>query len=170
MYFKIPSKLGMLYCGLISVKDLTRKKEFKEAPLFKKMISSYLEKYGYKSDTSYNVGNVSSLEWHVYHLLSSVFPIVWVGLKEDFWRDVFKEFGFEETVNFISFIGNSAMLIECIQKYTTDKGDIGEREVRKLLYLKEKLSKIGFIVYPILICGENYEDNKEDARRARRIL
>lgn len=160
IYFRIPSRLGILYYNLIFVEDLIRKKKFREEPLFKKFILSYLKKYGYQPDKNYNAGNISSLEWHVYHLLSPIFPTIWIGLKEEYWKEVFKELGFDETVDFILFINNSVVLIECIQKYTTSKGDVGEREVRKLLYLKEKFSKMGFTTYPVLICGENYEDNK----------
>jgi hypothetical protein len=161
VYFRISSKLGILHHDLILIQDLIKRKEFKEAPVFKKLTSSYLEKYGYKYSANYSVGNINSLEWHLYHLLSPIFPIIWIGLKEEFWKDVFKEeLGLDETVDFISFSDNSIILVECIQKYTTDKGEIGERGIRKLLYLKEKISKLGFIVYPILVCGENYEDNK----------
>ncbi len=157
--FWISSKLGMLYHDRI-----TMKRELKGVPFLKKLILSYLEKYGYQPDKNYRVdnvdNNVNSLEWHVYHLLSPIFPIIWIGLKEDYWRGIFKDLGFDETVDFISFTNNSVILVECVQKYTTDKGDVGERKVRKLLYLKEKFYELGFITYPLLICGENYEDNK----------
>ena len=159
--FRMSSKLGILHHDIISIRDLIRRKKFKEASLFKKLTSSYLEKYGYKPSANYSVGNINSLEWHIHHLLSPIFPIIWVGLKEEFWREVFKEeLGLDETVDFISFTDNSIMLIECIQKYTTGKGDVGEREIKKLLSLKEKFLKFGFTVYPVLVCGENYEDNK----------
>jgi hypothetical protein len=160
MYFRISNRLGTLYYDHISIQDLIKRKEFKKEPLFKRLILSYLERNKRELENLKNI-RINSLEWTIYHLLSPIFPILWVGLKEDFWKDIFKEeLGLDETVDFISFTGNSIVLIECIQKYTTSKGDVGEREVKKLLNLKGKLSKLGFIVYPILVCGENYEDNR----------
>lgn len=127
------------------------------------MIHKWIEKHGYTPDKNYDFRNVSSLEWHIYSLFSSFSSCLWIGLKEELWKEVFKEFGFVETVDFIIRSKNEKeiFLVECMQSYTTKEGDIGERAIRKLLYLKEKLSELGINVHPIFIIGELWEDNKK---------
>jgi len=139
---------------------------FVEEPKYdvvEQMIQKWVEKYGYQPDKNYSVGNVSSLEWHVYHLLCAFSSCIWIGIKEGMWKEIFKEFGLEETVDFI-LRGKKGekkiVLIECMQSYTTREGDIGERGIRKLIYLRDKFSELNYNVYSVFVCGQKWEDRK----------
>ena len=156
----VSSSLGILFYVLNKVESL-RRKEFIKEPLSKRIMLKYLHEYGYKPFTNRRAkSNISSLEWHLYHVLGLIIPVIWLGLNEDMWKNIFKEYGIEETIDFISFNGNSVILIECIEKYSTSQGNVGERAIRKLLHLKEMFEKHGYDATPILVCGQEYEKNK----------
>jgi len=125
------------------------------------VIDHFLEKYGYQRNTSYQLGGVDSLEWYVYHLLGFVYPLIWMGLDESKWKNVLEDFGIEETIDFFAIKDDEILLIECIQHYTTSKGEVGEREIRKLYHMKRKFSDLGLFAYPVLVCGDRFNENPE---------
>lgn len=139
----------------IGVRD---RKRATSPSFLKKILAGYLSTHGYRPHDNYKATNISSLEWYVYHLLSVRLPILWIGLKEDWWKDVFKKAGFDETVDFISISNNEVALIECTEIWASKK-EIAEKKIQQLLYLKERLYRKGMLTFPILICGENYHQN-----------
>ena len=82
-----------------------------------------------------------------------------MGLREDYWKEVLKDFGIEETVDFFALKENKILLIECIEQYTTSKGEVGEREIKKLYHMKHKFSDLGLYIYPVLVCGDRFNEN-----------
>ena len=161
--------IGTISHGIYSVLSLKAKRD-PRVLFLKRIVKDLIDELRIGSflspgkDVGIRGSNINALEFYVYNLLSTSFPLIWTGLWErlstpssEILKEVFRKYGLEETVDFLSFMGNKVLLIECTKKLSEDYDD----KVRRLLHLKDRLSKMGFIVYPFLIIGEKFEEKKQ---------
>lgn len=100
--------------------------------------------------------DIDPLEWLVYCVFSSIFShVIWLGLSEHLaeWRQSFNKDGFANLIDFIAFEGDTILLIECVNQYSSNRSLVGDVEIKKLLHWKDKLNTLGYLSKPILICG-----------------